>query len=84
MGQWNSIMQNKQIRRKGVRVGKNEKAMDALVGSVPHWIHHKVEEEGYVGGYKYLPTCDCSECGFTSNIEHDVCPHCGAKMHLIK
>ena len=84
MGQWNSIMQNKQIRRKGVRVGKNEKAMDALVGSVPHWIHHKVEAEGYVGGYKYLPTCDCSECGFTSNIEHAVCPHCGAKMHLIK
>ena len=56
MGLWNSIMQNKQIRRKGVRVGKNEKAMDALVGSVPHWIHHKVEAEGYVGGYKYLPT----------------------------
>ena len=36
-------MQNRQIRKKGVRVGKNESAMDALVGSVPHWIHHKVD-----------------------------------------
>ena len=28
----------------------------------------------------YLPKCDCSECGYTSNQEKKVCPHCGAKM----
>ena len=62
-------MQNTQIKKKGVRVNKEQTAYDALMDSMPHWIHHKVEAEGYIGGYKYLPQCDCSECGFTSNVE---------------
>ncbi len=76
-------MKNVQIKKKGVRVGKGETALQALQNSVPHWIHHKVEDTNYVSGFKYLPICDCSECGYTSNTEHDVCPHCGAKMHTL-
>ena len=76
-------MKNEQLRKTGVRVGKNESALTALKNSVPHWIHHSVDDANYIGGKKYLPACDCSECGYTSNVEHSVCPKCGAKMHQI-
>ncbi len=77
------MKKNVQLKKSGVRVAKNQTAMEALRNSFPHWIHHTVEDPNYVGGVKYLPTCDCSECGYTSNTEHKVCPHCGAKMHQI-
>ncbi len=76
-------MKNQQLKKKGVHVGRNESAYEALKKSVPHWIHHTVKDPSYVGGIKYLPECDCSECGYTSSTEHDVCPHCGAKMHQL-
>lgn len=71
---------NKQIRNKGVHVGRGESAKDALEKSVPHWIHHFVEDPTYIGGRKYLPECECSECGYVSATEHNVCPHCGVRM----
>jgi rRNA maturation endonuclease Nob1 len=33
-----------------------------------------------MGGYLYLPACDCSECGHTVNIEKPICPYCGTIM----
>lgn len=68
------------IKSKGIRIKKGQRAIDALHEGVPHWIHHTVKSDKYIGGVIYLPQCDCSECGYTVNQEKDVCPHCGAKM----
>lgn len=76
-------MKNKQLRKKGVHVTKGQSALEAIRNSVPHWIHHTVKDEHYIGGVKYLPECECSECGYVSNTEHPVCPHCGARMHQL-
>lgn len=78
-----SEMKNKQLRKKGVHVSSGQSALEALRTSVPHWIHHTVKDEHYIGGVKYLPECECSECGYVSRTEHNVCPHCGAKMHQL-
>ena len=48
----------------------------------PHWIHDVEEDTNYVTGYKILPSCKCSECGYHANRPKTVCPVCGAKMHL--
>lgn len=48
----------------------------------PHWIHDVVEDTNYVTGFKVLPSCKCSECGYHANRPKVVCPVCGAKMHL--
>ncbi len=48
---------------------------------LPHWIHDTVEDESYVTGYKVLPSCVCSECGYHSNSEKTVCPKCGERMY---
>ncbi len=69
-----------QLKKKGIKVKKGQSALEALREGVPHWIHHTVKNEHYVGGVVYLPQCDCSECGYTSNQEKDTCPHCGARM----
>ena len=69
-----------QVMRKGVKVKKGQKAMDALRENVPHWIHHTKEDPSYIEGVMYLPACDCSVCGYTSNQEKKVCPKCGSKM----
>lgn len=69
-----------QILKKGIKIKKGEKAIDALRSGVPHWIHHTVKDDRFVDGVMYLPQCDCSECGYTCNQEKKVCPHCGAKM----
>lgn len=47
-----------------------------------YWIHHRVKDETIMGGWKYLPTCDCSNCRYTVNIEKNICPSCHAKMDL--
>ncbi|MBR2554483.1 MAG: hypothetical protein IKE94_06435 [Aeriscardovia sp.] len=44
------------------------------------WLHDKVEDPKYVGGWKILPSCTCSKCGYHANKEKAVCPNCGAKM----
>lgn len=46
----------------------------------PHWIHHTVKDLSSIDGIFYLPECECSVCGYVSNMEKDVCPHCGSKM----
>ena len=51
---------------------------------VPHWIHDTKKDEHYINGVVYLPGCTCSECGFHSSREKDVCPHCGKSMHSLK
>lgn len=77
-------MDTKQKKTGGVKVGKNDSVLEALQNSLPHWIHHTVEDPKYFGGVKYLPTCDCSVCGFTSQMEHPTCPHCGAEMNRLR
>lgn len=47
-----------------------------------HWIHDVVEDTNFVTGYKILPSCKCSECGYHANRPKIVCPVCGAKMHF--
>ena len=46
------------------------------------WIHDKVEDTGYVGGWKILPSCTCSKCGYHSNREKTVCPQCRSRMNI--
>lgn len=48
--------------------------------SAPHWIHKTIKSSAFVSGYRTLPECDCSECGFTANSEKPKCPRCGAIM----
>lgn len=45
-----------------------------------HWIHDKVKDSHYPSGYKSLPACTCSSCGYISNIEKEICPRCRAIM----
>lgn len=45
-----------------------------------YWIHHRKPSDTVMGGYLYLPACDCSECGHTVNIEKSICPYCGTIM----
>ena len=45
------------------------------------WIHDKEEDPEYVTGWKILPSCTCSKCGYHSNREKSVCPQCGSKMN---
>ena len=46
------------------------------------WIHDKIEDLSYFGGWKILPSCTCSKCGYHSNKEKSVCPHCGSNMSI--
>lgn len=55
-----------------------EKVEEVVKKQPPHWIHHTKEDPRLIGGVIYLPSCDCSECGFTVNLEKKKCPHCGA------
>lgn len=71
------------VNGKGVRVSKGESALDAMKKRVPHWIHDRREDASYMSGFVYLPSCTCSECGYHSNKEKDVCPGCGNHMHAI-
>lgn len=73
-------MENNNIRKKGIRVGKGESTMEAMKDAIPHWIHDKREDPSSVTGFIYLPGCTCSSCGYHSNMEKPVCPHCGARM----
>lgn len=67
--------------KKGIRISKKENStLDVIRNNTPHWIHHTKDDPNAVGGVLYLPMCDCSECGFTVNIEKKTCPHCGARM----
>ena len=71
-------------KKHGLKIKKNQSFLTELKKSLPHWEHDKVEDETYMGGYKYLPSCTCSECGYHSNQEKDVCPNCGANMHTLE
>lgn len=33
------------------------------------WIHDKVEDPEFVTGWKILPSCTCSKCGYHANRE---------------
>ncbi len=46
------------------------------------WIHDREEAPNYVGGWKILPSCTCSNCGYHTNREKTVCPKCGAIMDV--
>lgn len=46
-----------------------------------HWIHDTRPDKSYVGGVALLPSCKCSKCGYQSNMEKPVCPHCGSIMN---
>ena len=74
----------KKVIGKGIRLNKGESALDAMKKRVPHWIHDTKKDEHYINGVIYLPGCTCSECGFHSSREKDVCPHCGKSMHSLK
>ncbi len=72
-----------QLSAKGIRVSKGESTIDKMKSLVPHWIHEKIEDPSYVGGFRYARNCTCSECGYESSFEKKTCPHCGVKMHQI-
>ena len=44
------------------------------------WIHDKEEDPSYFSGFKILPTCTCPNCGYHTNKEKPVCPHCGKRF----
>ena len=75
---------DKKVKGKGIHLTKGESALDAMKRRVPNWIHDTKKDEHYLNGIVYLPGCTCSECGFHSTREKDVCPHCGSKMHSMK
>lgn len=76
-----NTMTNDLNKGKGIRISKGDtSSLDAIRNNTPHWIHHTKEDPNVMGGLVYLPACDCSECGFTVNIEKKTCPHCGARM----
>ncbi|MBQ9048262.1 MAG: hypothetical protein IJ120_10260 [Solobacterium sp.] len=71
---------NDTVRKKGIRIGRNESVLDAIRNGIPHWIHETREDPSSVSGIIYLPVCHCSECGYTASFEKPFCPHCGVKM----
>ncbi|MBR2812428.1 MAG: hypothetical protein IKD69_13710 [Solobacterium sp.] len=73
-----------QIKEKGIRVGKGESVMEAMQKAIPHWIHERVADPHFVGGYKYKRNCRCSVCGYESSFEKPVCPHCQRKMQQLR
>ncbi len=44
------------------------------------WIHDKIPDRNYVGGFKYSATCRCSVCGFVAGHEMPVCPGCKTRI----
>ena len=56
-----------QVSKKGIRVGKGQSVLAAFQNAVPHWIHEKIEDPSYVGGFRYarkrLPALFCMESG---------------------
>lgn len=73
-------MDNENIRKSGVRIGRDESAFEAIQKAMPHWIHKTKEDPDSLTGFLYLPACTCSACGFEVRMEKERCPHCGAKM----
>lgn len=78
-------MSNGFKKKKGASIplkkdAREHTATHVTSNTAPHWIHHTRKDENVIGGVVYLPQCDCSECGFTVNMEKAVCPHCGAIM----
>jgi len=45
-----------------------------------YWIHHAIKSESDISGYRFLPKCDCSNCGYTSTMEKKICPSCALIM----
>lgn len=45
-----------------------------------HWIHEVEKNDSFVKGYKVLPDCVCSVCGYHSNRAKTVCPVCESIM----
>ena len=45
-----------------------------------YWIHKTREDKNSMSGFVYLPQCSCSNCGYESNFEKAVCPHCQVLM----
>ena len=75
---------SEKVTGKGIRVGKDQSVMDAMEKAIPHWIHEKVEDPSYVGGFRYARNCTCSVCGYEASFEKEKCPHCGTVMQHIK
>ena len=44
------------------------------------WIHEKIPDKNYFGGFKYSATCRCSVCGFIAGHEMPVCPRCKTRI----
>ncbi|MCR5373592.1 MAG: hypothetical protein K6E41_09040 [Solobacterium sp.] len=44
------------------------------------WVHDQAEDPSYLGGFKILPSCTCPNCGYHTNKEKKVCPHCGRQF----
>ena len=59
---------------------KRKVAIMSEVKKHAYWIAKKVEDKNFVSGYRYLPQCECSNCGKMVNIRKPVCPYCGAIM----
>ena len=44
------------------------------------WIHEKIPDKNYFGGFKYSATCKCSVCGFVAGHEMPECPRCKTRI----
>ncbi|MBR3310222.1 MAG: hypothetical protein IKG15_00210 [Solobacterium sp.] len=75
---------NYQVKNKGIRLGKNQSALEALQNALPHWIHEKIEDPTSVTGFMYARQCTCSACGYKASFEKEFCPHCRAKMKRLR
>ncbi len=58
-----------------------EEAMDKEMEN-GYWTHKILIDKRYVRGYRILPECTCSSCGYLANKEKSVCPRCGTPMTL--
>ena len=73
-----------QVSKKGIRVGKGQSVLAAFQNAVPHWIHEKIEDPSYVGGFRYARNCSSSNCGYEASFEKEICPRCRKKMQHMK
>ena len=61
----------------------SEEALQASAAEeAQEWIHDRIEDPSYFGGYKILPSCVCPACGYHANKEKTVCPRCGKTFIL--
>ena len=47
---------------------------------IAYWIHDEIEYPESVTGKLVLPSCKCSNCGYSTGMEKKICPRCKCEM----